>query len=553
MTPSAIPRPTRELMGPRQFWLLMATLMLAMFVSAMNQQVVSTAMPRILSDLGGFELLSWVFTIYLLTSTVVTPITGKLSDTYGRKPFMIGGIAIFMIGSIASGLAPSMLVLISARAIQGIGGGMIMASVFSTLGDLFSPAERGKYMGLFTGTFAMASVSGPTIGGLLTDHVGWRWCFLVNVPVAILAITMISIHLPSRKRTGPAPRIDFLGAILLSVATTALLLALSWAQKAFGWSAPETLGLFAASALFVGLFIAQEGRHPEAVMPLHLFKIREFWVANMLVVALGAGGFGAIQYLPTFVQTSLGASATASGLVTTPQSLGMLLTSVIGGQIVARRGKYRTQTIIGLIVTLGATAALTQLHVGQPTWQIAGIMMVVGFGSGLVMPTMSLVIQNAVSPQFMGVATSSRQFFMQIGNVLGAAIFGVVLATSYESAFEAKVPAEARAALPPATYEQFLDPTLSLNQRVFTRVQAEVRALPDGEAILGIATKAQREAVATAVARIFIGGAILVGLALAFAFALRDVPLRRTRAPQPVAQHGAAGPLPGPQVASGGQ
>ncbi|MFN0093481.1 MAG: MDR family MFS transporter [Dehalococcoidia bacterium] len=538
MAPTATVQPTRDQLGKRQFWLLMGTLMLAMFVSALNQQVVSTAMPKILSDLGGFSMLSWVFTVYMLTSTVVTPLTGKLSDIYGRKPFMIGGIAIFMIGALVSGIAESMLMLITARGIQGVGGGVIMATVFSTLGDLFSPAERGKYMGLFTGTFSLAAVSGPTVGGLLTDHIGWRWCFFINVPVALIAIAAISSNLPSVKRGGPRPKIDFLGAITLSGATTCLLLALVWAQKEFGWSGTETVGLFAATAIFLGMFVVQERRHPEAVMPLYLFKNREFVFANLLVVALGAGGFGAIQYLPTFVQTSLGASATASGLITTPQSLGMLAASVVGGQIVARTGKYKTQSIIGLILTVIATATLTTLHVGEPQWQIAGVMAIVGLGSGLVMPTMSLVIQNSVSPALMGVATSSRQFFMQIGNVLGAAIFGVVLATSYEAAFDSRLAESAKVALPAATYEQFLDPTLQLNERAFAQVKADVAGLPNGDAVLAQAADAQREAVAEAIRHIFLAALGVVVVALLFGFSLRELPLRRgapsaAQAPKP--------------------
>ncbi len=246
-----------EFLSQRQKWLLLVSLMLCMFVSALDGSIVATATPRILADLGGFSKLSWVFTVYLLSSTVVVPLVGKLSDMFGRKYFLVAGIAIFTIGSASSGAAPSMLFLIGSRAIQGVGGGMIFACVFATLGDLFHPAERGKYIGFFTGTFSLAAISGPTIGGLLTDNAGWRWCFYVNIPVAILAITFIWRNLPYSKKGGQLSRVDFLGAALLSSATVSLLLALVWANEAFGWGSTETVGLFVAADLVLGLLGGQ--------------------------------------------------------------------------------------------------------------------------------------------------------------------------------------------------------------------------------------------------------------------------------------------------------
>lgn len=325
-------RPLGEILSTRERWALIVSLMLAMFVGAIDQTVVSTATPSILADLGGFGLLSWMFTSYMLASTVVIPLVGKLSDIYGRKLFIITGILIFMIASAACGAAPTMVFLILTRAVQGIGGGMIFASVFASIGDIFAPAERGKYMGLFTGTFSVASILGPTVGGFLTDSVDWRWVFYINVPFSIVAIPAIWINLPTRRGTR-RPKIDFLGAAVLSLASVLLLLALVWAGDKFDWTSFEIIGLLGGAIVLTALFVMQEARHPEPMLPLHLFKNPVFVVSNIMVFALGVGMFGVLAYLPTFVQTALGASATASGIITTPQSLGMLAASIGWGAL----------------------------------------------------------------------------------------------------------------------------------------------------------------------------------------------------------------------------
>ena len=540
MAPSgfAMDRPLGELLDTRAKWFVLVTLMLSMFVSALDQSIVATATPRILADLGGFDQLSWVFTIYLLAATAVVPVVGKLSDMFGRKYFLIGGILLFTVASAGAGLSTSMLELIVFRGIQGAGGGMMTACVFATLGDLFSPAERGKYMGMFTGTFSLAAISGPTIGGLLTDNVGWRWCFYVNIPVAIVAITFITMFLPVRKRGGKVSNIDFLGAALLAGATVSLLLGLEWGQKEFGWTGVETLGLFIGSAALVTAFAFQEKRHPQPIFPLMLFKNRQFITANLIVMLFGAGMFGAITYLPTFVQTALGASATASGLVTTPQSLGLLLTSIIGGQMISRTGKYRVLVIAGALCITGGTFLMQTIGVGTAEWHISAFVFLVGLGFGLVMPTLSVVTQNSVSQDLIGVATSGRQFFMQIGQVVGTAIFGVVLATSYGNAFAADVSPDARAAIPAETLAKFEDPTLARDVVTFAAVQASVQALPDGQRLLDTTLNAQKGAIASAIHNIFIGSSIIAVIALLLTFLMKEVPLRR------FAPHGARSPEP---------
>jgi EmrB/QacA subfamily drug resistance transporter len=520
-------QPLGEILDRRQKWMLLVTLMLSMFVSALDQSIVATATPRILADLGGFSLLSWVFTVYMLASTVVVPLVGKLSDMFGRKLFLIAGIALFVAASAGCGIAANMPQLIAARAIQGAGGGMIFSCVFSTLGDLFPPAERARYIGLFTGTFSLAAITGPTIGGLLTDHLGWRWCFYVNVPVGIAAITFIWFNLPFSKKGGRLADIDFVGSFLLSGSTIALLLALVWAQSRFGWTGPETLALFSASACFLAGFAFVESRHREPVFPLFLFKNSQFMLPNAIAMLLGAGMFGAIQYLPTFVQTSLGASATSSGLITTPQSLGLLFTSTIGGQYLARTGRYRYMTIAGGTLILLATLLLSTLDVGESEWHISAYMVVYGLGFGLVMPTLSVIVQNAVAHEYLGVATSARQFFMQIGQVLGTAIFGVILATTYASAFSDNVSDEARTAIPPETLARFDDPTLALDERQFGGVRTEILGLENGQKLLDSTVDAQKEGVAVSIEHIFIGSSGAAALALLMLVIMKEVPLRR--------------------------
>lgn len=527
MNPTPEVRPLSETLDARQRWLLLGSLMISMFVGALDQTVVSTATPRILADLGGFSLLSWLFTSYMLTSTVIIPLVGKLGDVFGRKMFTIGGVFVFMVASAACGAATTMPMLIAFRAVQGIGGGMIFASVFATLGDIFSPAERGKYLGLFTGTFSLASILGPTLGGFLTDHGGWRWVFYLNVPVSLIAMPAIWFNLPSRTITR-RPKIDFLGAVFLSAASVALLLALVWAGDKYAWGSAQIIGLIGASVVFLGLFIGQEFRHPEPILPLHLFGNRVFLMSNLIVFTFGAGVFGAFQYLGLFVQTALDKSATSSGIISTPQSVGVLITSVLGGQLIARLGKYKWQTVIGAGLIVVSMAMLRTVDVGMPIWRISAIMFVLGLGFGMVLPTMSLVIQNAVPYHYLGVASSSSQFFRQIGSVLGIAVFGAILANTYHSEFSDRLSAEDRAVIGPAITAQLDDPTVKLNAGQFAVIKAQVTALPGGEDILKRATGAQAESISVGVRRIFTAALGAAILSLIFAIAMQELPLRRS-------------------------
>ena len=521
-----------DVLERRQKWLLLGSLMLALFAGALDQTIVATATPTILADLGGFGLLSWVFTSYLLTSTVAVPLVGKLSDIFGRKFFVLAGIAVFMLSSAACGAAPTTPTLIIFRGVQGVGGGMIFASVFATIGDLFPPAERGRYVGIFVGTFTLASVLGPTLGGFLTDQFSWRWVFYINVPFSLAAMPAIWFNLPSPHSTR-RPKIDFAGAGLLSAASVLLLLALVWAGVDYAWGSPQIVGLFAASLVFTAAFLVQESRHPEPMLPLFLFRDPVFVLSNVIVFSLGLSTFGALQYLPTFVQTALSASATASGVVTTPQSLGLLVTSIIGGQVIVRTGRYRLPAFIGAVVAAMAMGLLATLNVHASEWRIGFYMLLLGLGSGLVGPTMSVVVQNAVPYRLLGVATSSTQFFRQIGGVLGVAVFGSILASSYQTAFASNLSESSRAAIPAATLRAFDDPTLALDPAKFGAVRQQIDGLPRGAVLLSEAEAAQREAVASATRVIFIWATGITVIAVAASLFLKELPLRRDFEPHP--------------------
>lgn len=539
--PGHAPVPLAQAMSNRQRWAVLLSLVVALFVAALDQTVVSTATPKILADLGGFNLISWLFTSYMLTSTVVMPVVGKMGDIYGRKWILFGGVIAFMVSSAACGAAPSMEALVILRGVQGIGGGIIMASVFATLGDLFTPIERGKYMGLFTGTFSLASLVGPVLGGLLTDNGGWRWIFYLNIPVALIALPAIAINLPARKRIRRV-QLDLVGAALLSAAAVLFLMALEWAGDEYAWGSPQVIGLIFASAVLVLLFVNQERRHPEPILPLSLFRNRVFVTANLILFTFGVGVFGCFQYLGLFIQTALDKSATTSGVITMPQSLGVVVSSIIGGQVIARVGRYRYQTVLGAILIAIAMALLSTIDLGINPWALRGYLLVLGLGFGMVLPTMSLVVQNAVPFQHIGTATSSSQFFRQIGAVLGAAVFAVILARSYEADFADRLAPEDAQALGPAVVAQLNDPTLRLNPRAVAAIERQAAATPEGSAVVGRAFSAQKSSVAAATRTIFMAALIASLACVAIAVMLKEIPMRRP----------GTAPVGGPAAAPGG-
>jgi EmrB/QacA subfamily drug resistance transporter len=403
-------------------------LMLGMFLAALDQTIVSVALPTIVGDLGGLSHLSWVVTSYLLASTVSTPIYGKLGDMYGRKPVFLVAILIFLAGSMLAGLSESMAELIGFRALQGIGAGGLMVGAQAIIADIVPPRERGRYMGLIGSVFAVASVAGPLLGGFLVTNLSWRWVFYVNLPVGILAVLIVStrlhLHTPHTRH-----RIDYLGAALLSGGVGALILLATWGGTEYAWGSNEIIGLGIVGAALLAIFVWWERRATEPILPLQLFHSRIFSVANAMGFTIGMAMFGAIIFIPLFLQIVYGVSAKSSGLRTIPLMAGLLVTAVLSGRLISRIGRYRPFPIAGTAVLVVGMFLLSRLGVDTPPWVASAYMVVVGVGLGLVMQVLVLVVQNDARPQEIGVATSSATFFRSMGGAFGVALFGTIFAS----------------------------------------------------------------------------------------------------------------------------
>jgi EmrB/QacA subfamily drug resistance transporter len=401
-------------------------LMLVMLLSALDQTIVSTALPRIASELNGLNKLSWVATAYLLTSAITTPIYGKLSDLMGRKKIFQTAIIIFLFGSVLCGISQSMTELVFARGLQGIGAGGLMALVMAIVGDIIPPRQRGKYMGYFFGVFGISSVIGPLLGGFLTDSLSWRWVFFVNIPLGIVAFLAVAakLHLPVIKREHS---IDYLGAGILTASTVSLLLATVWGGNQYAWGSKQILGLIASGVILAILFVFHELRAKEPIIPMRLFKNDIFSVSVILSLLSGIAMFASILYIPVYQQLVRGYSPTKSGLLMLPLVLGMLIASITSGRLTSKLGKYKIFPIIGtLVLSLGlwlfSHLTLTTSEVTISVW-----MFIIGAGLGLFMQIMTLAIQNSVARSELGTATASATFFRSVGASFGGALFGTVL------------------------------------------------------------------------------------------------------------------------------
>lgn len=518
--------PLRDRLDVRQKWLLVGTLLIAMFVTSLNQQIVATAAPRIVADLGAFNLLSWVFTVFMLASTVVMPVVGKLSDTLGRKAFMIGGLGVFVVGSAGCGFAVSMEMLIVSRAIQGVGAGIVIAVLLVIFWDLFSPQEGGRYLPLFIAVSSVAQLSGPTLGGVITDSIGWRWNFFIGMPFAALAMILAALYLPAHQSDGRRPPIDFLGASLLTVSSTALLLAVAWAQGEYGWTGAETLALIAGGVVVGALFMLQEYRHPEAILPFHILRNRDFMLACTILAVSGAAAFGAATYLPTFLQTALGTSATVSGVIMAPQAIGLLFGSFASGQLLSRTGRFRVQLLAGLLLALIGVLLLRSLGSEDARWLAGAYVAVLGFGAGIATTTMTVVTINVVRHEFIGAAIGARQFLQQMSVVFALAIYGVLLTSTYRSSFEAELMPATLAAPQAMALDAFYDPTLALDVDRFASARATVQRLDGGDVLLEETLLAQRGAVADANTTVFTLSAALLLVGGVAAVLMHERPIR---------------------------
>lgn len=516
----------------------MLGLLLSVLLASLDQTIVGTAEPKIIAQLSGFDRYPWVSTNYLLTSTLAIPIFARLSDIYGRKWFFLTGAAMFIFTSALCGASgeftflhiDGMNQLIVFRGLQGIGGGMMMGLAFTIIGDVFSPAERGRYQGLFAATYGLSSIFGPTLGGLLTDHVSWRACFYVNLPVGIVAITAIWLEFPYWKPEGVKRSIDWAGVATLILCIVPLLLALTWIRY-YGWAPRVDFMLILSAAMLIS-FLWIERKAIEPLIPLVLFRHSVISVASAASFILGMGMFGVIIYLPLFMQGVLGVSATESGNLLTVLLLASVVGSILTGQINLRFLTYKPSAVVGSIMVTAGMVLFARMDAATVRSDVVLAMLVAGFGMGLLMPVYTVAIQNAASREHMGAASALPTFFRSIGSTVGVAIFGTVLLTNYQRDFQRAVPA----GVPANALEPFANP-LMLPQRL-PELDKIFGQIPGGMALLKNLLASVRSGLVHGINLVFILSTVIMAIAVVLNLMLRSIPLR----------HGAPAPPPHPEA-----
>ncbi len=417
-------------------------LMLVMLLAALDQTIVSTALPTIVGDLGGLNHISWVVTAYLLAQTVVTPLYGKLGDLYGRKVVLHVALVIFLAGSALCGLSQNFTELVAFRALQGLGGGGLMVSAQAAIGDVVGPRERGRYQGLFGAVFALATVIGPLLGGFLTTHLSWRWIFYVNLPLGVLAFVVLGATLPARSERLHR-KVDYLGTVLLGAGLSAIILATTLGGTTYAWASPQIIGLGAAAVVLLALFIPAERRAAEPVLPLELFSNAVFSVSSAIGLIIGFALFGSVVFIPLFLQIVLGASPTGSGLQLLPLMGGLLVTSIASGQIITRTGRYKPFPIAGTAIAAVGLYLLSRMGIHTQTLTASLYMVILGLGLGMVMQVLVLAVQNSVGYEQLGVATAGATMFRSIGGSLGTAVLGAIFSNRLQTALTTVLPRSA--------------------------------------------------------------------------------------------------------------
>jgi EmrB/QacA subfamily drug resistance transporter len=513
---------------------VMIALMAAMFFAAINQTIVSSAMPRIIALLGGMEYYSWVLTIYMLMSTISTVLVGKLSDIYGRKPFLLGGITIFMIGSFLTGLSTDIFQMIFYRAIQGIGAGILMSTTVTAVGDLFAPRERAKWTGVMMAIFGFSSILGPTLGGIMIDHMAWKWLFWIFLPLGIIAFGMIWYMFPKAKRA-TSESIDYWGSLVLSASIVTLLLGFSWAGNKYAWGSVETLSLLAATVVGIVLLIFIERKAKSPVLPLSLFKNGIVTISNSVGFLMNAGMMGAMIYLPFFVQGVEGLTPTQSGFVNMPMSIMMIILSTLTGRWISKSGKYKRFALIGVAVMV--VSMIMMAYMNSVAFAVAS-MTVFGIGLGLSMPVFTLTVQNAVPSSQLGVATASATLFRNLGGTIGIALLGSVMTSTLIRKMDTTMASGAGVDLSqvdPATAAQLkglMNPNLLLNQPLLGELH---QTLPQQvQPLLTQMIELLRSVLSSTLSTVFMIGAVLVAIGLVLTFFLKEIPLRTSNDDKPV-------------------
>ncbi len=458
--------------GPR-VRLIMIALLLGMLLGALDSTIVSTAMPRIVAELGGLAYYSWIFSAYMLTSTIFVPLFGKLSDLFGRRLIYQIGLGLFIVGSALCGFATNMTELILFRAIQGIGGAALMPIAIVIIGDVFPPEKRGKVQGLFGSVFGLASVGGPALGGFISDHLSWEWVFWINLPFGVAAAIIIAFAL--RESRGAGKRyVDYTGAALLMAGMSALLLAMVLGGTEFPWASWQIIGLFAASVIFTAWFLYVETKVPEPILPLHLFQNRVITISTILGFLVGAAMFGAVSYIPLYVQGVIGVSASLAGYVLTPLMLSMIASSIIAGRLLTKIS-YRGFVLCGMSMLTATFYLLSQMTVTTPMWQVVVYMIIAGLGMGPLNPVLTVAVQNAVDFSQRGVTTSSLQFFRSIGGTVGVTVMGLFMNQQLSAQLQ-QVARQVPPALAPQV-EKFNNPQLLLSPEVRGQIPPQMLAL----------------------------------------------------------------------------
>jgi EmrB/QacA subfamily drug resistance transporter len=512
-TPTATATPT-----PRQIKWIVTGLMLGLLLSSLDQTIVSTAMPTVISDLHGLSLYSWVFSIYMLTSTAAVPIFGKLADLYGRRMIYLIGMGFFLAGSALCGLSHNMTELIIFRAIQGIGAGALMPIAMTIIGDIFPPDRRGKMQGIFGAVFGLSSVLGPAVGGFLVDNVNWQWIFYVNLPFGILGAVVLGTVLKESKGT-EKKSIDWGGAIVLTGAVVTLLLALVLGGgnendpgTHYPWGSFQIIGLFAASVVLIGLFIFIESRAKEPIIPLYLFKNRAITVSSLVGFFMGIGMFGAITYIPLFVQGVIGSSATQAGYILTPLMLSLIASSIIGGRIITKVS-YRVIIVVSMLIMTIGFLLMSQMTLDTPNSTVVIYMIITGLGMGALMPVLTIAVQSAVSREQRGVATSSSQFFRSIGATLGVSVMGALMTNKMNAGLSDL--GKSLPNIPAETISKFANPQMLLN--------TEARASMPPALLEGV-----RGVLAHSVTLVFASGVIFVLIGLVAGLFMGKERLKKT-------------------------
>jgi EmrB/QacA subfamily drug resistance transporter len=528
----------------QQLILALAGVMLSILLSAIDQTIVGTALPRIVSELHGFDRYPWVVTAYLLTATCVIPIAGKLSDQYGRKPILIFGVIVFVLGSALCGRSATMNELIIFRGLQGIGAGALQSGAFASIGDLFSPQERGRWQGVIAATFGLASVIGPSLGGWITDNPGWRWVFYVNLPVGAVALATLVIGFPVTGSRSGNRRIDWFGVATIIAAVVPLLVALTWAGSTYSWGSPQVIGTLAFSLVMFAAFALIEARVAEPLLPLDLFRNQIFSAAFIASLFVGPLLLGLGVYLPLFVQGVLQQSATSSGAVITPLTLGVVVTNILGGQIVSRTGHYQRVAIFGLV--LCAIGVLLALGMGANTDNSTLVrnMIVIGLGLGFVLPVYTVAVQNALPYSRLGVVTASVQFSRSIGSTIGISVLGAIVANVFASSFAvAQSPALKRVLAAAAAQKHPIptDPQVLVNPTVQQQLLAGFKAFlgpQTGKALFDQFISAVSGSLLDGIHAAFVAMFMMALAALVATFFLKEIPLRSTNV-SPAAGEGA--------------